>query len=526
MSDKIINEITIPENQETYVKYIFEDKYPMGKVLYLKRDEYENSKVIAITEYVRYYSEDDYLKLYKKNVSETLDVVVKVIEPGPYYIIGNKFPEEYDNYEDFVENVVPAATEQIDDYVRNYDVDKNKIKVYFSLNDNGTFTYYGLSKGHVGEKILKDIYNINSISRLDVTRFLNSDVRDRLVRNTMKDKKIASDKHNHSLYRDSIRNRLEDYSYENFRNDMRKGVKGQPEVDKVCIAIYQYLTLLTGSKVPMMEKCNTIIAAPSGCGKTETYRKVKELFEKNFPEIEVMICNMSSFSSVGYKGQDISDFIKNIAEKCANKKGAIVFLDEIDKKLLPEISSKGFDFSKAVQNEMLTMIEGQVYDGFDTSRVLFIGLGSFAECRSKRKDVKNSIGFTCGFTEGTDHYEDISIEDIIDSGATYELMGRFSQVVNYHKLSEKFVYEIIDEYAESFCEMLSANHINVSPEFKGELFASANGPMGVRVLKNEIKKSIMKAFEDIALEHIQSIDTIVLRKDGFKLIKKQNICFQ
>ena len=523
MSDRTINEITLFEEQETFVKTKFEDRYPMGKVLYLNKDEYGNSKVIAITEYVRYYSENDYLEIYRKNSSENDGVTVKVIEPSPYYVIGNKNPEHYDNYEDFVENVVPKVAEQLDDYVRNYEIELNKVKVYFTINDDLSLTYYGLSKGHVGSKILKDIYNVETMNRLEATRFLDDIVRDRLIKNAIQEKCPKSNFQEKRLYRDSLKNRLDDYSYEKFRNDMRNGVKGQPEIDDVCIAIYQYLTLLTNTKISLIEKCNTIIAAPSGCGKTETYRKVRELFEKNFPEVEVMICNMSSFSSVGYKGQDISDFVKTIAEKCKNKKGAIVFLDEIDKKLIPEIGSKGFDYSKAVQNEMLTMIEGQVYDDFDTSKVLFIGLGSFAECRSKRKEVKNSIGFTCGFEKGIDHYEGISIEDIIDSGATYELMGRFSQVVNYYKLSKEIVYEIIDEYADSFCEMLFANNIKVSSEFKEELFSSANSPMGVRVIKNKIKKSIMIAFEDITLEHIQSVDTVILRKGGFKLIEKQNM---
>lgn len=55
------------------------------------------------------------------------------------------------------------------------------------------------------------------------------------------------------------------------------------------------------------------------------------------------------------------------------------------------------------------------------------------------------------------------------------------------------------------------------------MFECVNGPMGVRVVKNEIKKSIMKVFETISLEHIKSVDTIILRKGGFKLIEKQNM---
>lgn len=521
MADKTINELTILENGERYNKKKYEGKYPAGKVLYLLESDCGESQVIAFTEYVRYYNEADYLEIYKRNAMDSCDVSVKVIEPGPYYLVGNKWPEKYDSYEEFVEHVVPAVADQFEDFTRNYNINKETITVYFTIN-NGEFTYWGLGNSHEAVKIIKEVYEPEIISRLEATRFLDDERRDRIIKNYIEEKYPDQVKQEYMLYRDSLKNRLKDYSYEEFRDDMRKRVKGQPELDKVCLAVYHYL-ILKANKMPVKERCNTIISAPSGCGKTETYRAIKELFEERLPEIEVMICNTSSFSSAGYKGENITEFIGRLAERCENKEGAIIFLDELDKKLKPDIGSNGYDYNGAVQNEMLTMIEGHKYGEFDTTDILFVGIGSFAECRKKREHVCNSIGFNGCFEKEADHYDDITIEDIIDSGATYELMGRFSQVVNYHKLSKEIVFEIAEEYAESFCKVIEADKIILTDQFKEELYESANGPMGVRVVKNEIKKSVMLAFEEYALTGNKSMKSIVLKKDGFEIQAKMHV---
>lgn len=47
------------------------------------------------------------------------------------------------------------------------------------------------------------------------------------------------------------------------------------------------------------------------------------------------------------------------------------------------------------------------------------------------------MGFGNENDASVSHYADISRQDMIDIGAAYELIGRFSMIVNYHELAKE-----------------------------------------------------------------------------------------
>ena len=64
------------------------------------------------------------------------------------------------------------------------------------------------------------------------------------------------------------------------------------------------------------------------------------------------------------------DFVENFG---------VVFLDEIDKLIETDSTGRTHVSRSGVQRSLLKMVEGGLYAGIDTTNILFVGAGSFAE---------------------------------------------------------------------------------------------------------------------------------------------------
>ena len=97
---------------------------------------------------------------------------------------------------------------------------------------------------------------------------------------------------------------------------------------------------------------NMILTGPTGCGKTEIWRTLK----KQFPFIKIV--NGPQLACDGWKGsyhmKDI--FLEEPTEKV---KKLLVVIDEADKLFEPMVGSGGTDFSRAIQNEFLKVMDGE-----------------------------------------------------------------------------------------------------------------------------------------------------------------------
>ena len=284
-------------------------------------------------------------------------------------------------------------------------------------------------------------------------------------------------------------------SFNEFSREIHKRVKGQEQLDIILVNIYNYLENMARGH---FHSNNILVAAPSGCGKTETYRALKEYFKKELFQMPFVQIDMTSITEEGYKGRDTKAVIEPLETEYGTGGIGIIFLDEFDKKLIPSYNSNGGDVNKAVQSQLLTTIEGIEYPEYnvDTNLTMFIGLGAFDPCREKKAQVEKHIGFGNGNIEGQDYYADITREDMIDLGASYELIGRFGTVVNYHKLTDRVVSEIIDGMVKGIGVSIDME-LKITDEFRQKLIENANGKFGCRLIHSILNDAVMNAYLDI-----------------------------
>ena len=142
-------------------------------------------------------------------------------------------------------------------------------------------------------------------------------------------------------------------SFQDFYDDISSQVIGQPNLKKFLANVYNYLKRLANN---LPTNNNVILAAPSGSGKTETYRALKRYFNEYIPGFPINILDLSQITSAGFKGSEPSEIINPFI--MGNTAFGLCFLDEFDKKLEPSYTNKNVDANREVQNNLLTIIEG------------------------------------------------------------------------------------------------------------------------------------------------------------------------
>ncbi|MCM1082935.1 MAG: AAA family ATPase [Clostridium sp.] len=304
---------------------------------------------------------------------------------------------------------------------------------------------------------------------------------------------------------------LRNHDFSQLYEYVAERVRGQEEVKNVVANVYNYFLCLAGER---QHHNNMLIAAPSGCGKTETYRILREYFSEEIPELPISQIDLTSITMQGYKGLDTEDIIVDLFAHDGTDGIGIVFLDEFDKKLVPYFDSEGRNTNRDIQTQILTLIEGRVaYNKkgtkhVNTSNTLFIGLGSFDMIRNEREDAKNGIGFGAQEGRTMDHYDDITEEEILNMGGCEELIGRFYLLVNYKKLTPKIIDEIINRTIEEIEKQVEC-HITLTEKRRRELQELANGRFGCRIFEKTIKKEIMPILADMWMNKQKGIDIVL-----------------
>ncbi len=314
-----------------------------------------------------------------------------------------------------------------------------------------------------------------------------------------------------------IQDWLKTVTFKEFHSKIKERVIGQDNLNLILANIYSYLNNAANG-LPINH--NMLLTSPSGSGKTETYRAIKDYFNKTIPSLPVYIKDLSSITPSGFKGSEPKHLVLPLINTGVKDPIAIVFLDEFDKKILPSMNSKREDVNMEVQYQLLTILEGGdvVFENMrnnlgmaasvNTKNIMFIGLGSFDYCRKMKEEGTKAIGFN-NEDEDFDHYNDIKREDIINVGGSYELIGRFPLIVNYQKLDYEAIDLIINKYIKELKKTYNCD-IEVSESLISELHKQANGNFGCRLLNSTLSEHLLKPYAKALSEEKTEDKKIVL----------------
>lgn len=313
---------------------------------------------------------------------------------------------------------------------------------------------------------------------------------------------------------------LENVTFNQFVEEISQRVIGQPNLIKVLLNVYIYIKNCAKGRSTCT---NVLMAAPSGCGKTETYRALRTYFRHHIPNMPVVQIDMTNITQEGFKGADKECITAPLKEMGSTGYG-IIFMDEFDKKLIPSYDASGSNVNLHIQNQLLTLIEGINEEGFDTTYTMFIGMGSFDSCRQERSSRK-SFGFVNNESvEAKKHYADITLEDALSVGAIPEMLGRFSTIVNYHELSEQAIDKVINLLAGNIEHEFDVK-IKIGRLFRNYLHTQANTKFGCRCIRNIIQKNVLDAMEKMYLSNESCENGIISipDQDKARFIKSKKI---
>lgn len=305
--------------------------------------------------------------------------------------------------------------------------------------------------------------------------------------------------------------------YREMLSYVQSRVMGQEDIVSVVTNIYTHLRRMIGQTLNMRMQTrsgsnNMLLCAPSGCGKTETYRAIKDYFADRIPLLAVHIVDVSSLTPAGFRGSEPSSVVAPLVGY-GSEPIAIVFMDEFDKICTPSYTADHSDMHLEVQHNILTMVEGSRVETacgvIDTKNILFIGAGSFDGFRKVREsNEKSEIGFQKDENKKSDHYAPVTRENIITAGGCYELIGRFSYIVNYHPLDKEIVLSIIDRNRELIANDFGCELI-LERKALNELCEQAGSKFGCRLLDSLMRDPVLKAYGD-ALQSDAYGDVLVI----------------
>jgi ATP-dependent protease Clp ATPase subunit len=194
---------------------------------------------------------------------------------------------------------------------------------------------------------------------------------------------------------------------------------------------------------PELPVKSLLIAGKSGTGKTECMRVLQRLF----PCIPVLIFDASRLTSEGYKGEiKVGTILKNAADLSQGVNNTIIVFDEFDKAVVPAYSSQGQNYSLLTQNELLKVLEGELWykekgKKIALDRFGYVFCGAFEQIfidRERRKNT-NPIGFG-SMEEGSvrsDEVMPVTEKEFRDFGIRAELLGRIAWTVTCNSLGKE-----------------------------------------------------------------------------------------
>lgn len=226
--------------------------------------------------------------------------------------------------------------------------------------------------------------------------------------------------------------------------ELNKFIAGQEEM-KNQVSLFYYYHLMRRLD-PTLPPHAIMIAGPTGCGKTEIFRRLKKQYSEAAGD-KIVIVSSQMISQDGWKGNyKFADVFKEFVDDNGNCTGGVIVFDEFDKLCRTKTSAGGENVAFSIQVEILKALEG---DGFvvnnkqiDTSNIDFAFVGAFTDIFEEKTKTPTSLGFV---TVETPEMADVTLteEDFLDYGVAAELLGRITNYIVANKLEKKDYKKII-----------------------------------------------------------------------------------
>lgn len=208
--------------------------------------------------------------------------------------------------------------------------------------------------------------------------------------------------------------------------------------------------------IPDGQRSIIFMDGPTGTGKTAITREITEKLG-----IPFSASSITNYSAAGYIGGNITDILKELYKKADGDlelaQRGIIVLDEIDK-ITYENNKRSLEMKRAVQEQLLDFLGGgkyyirvsdNIFDKseieFDTSKLTFVCLGALTNLRSKKTQIKQSIGFIHTSQASEELNYSITPQDLMNIGLEKELVGRFNTYLHTNDYNKESLLKILKE---------------------------------------------------------------------------------
>ena len=286
--------------------------------------------------------------------------------------------------------------------------------------------------------------------------------------------------------------KIENWKPKEIYTYVKKQIYGQEDAVKAAsMLLYNHLR---------GHKRNVLFLGPTGCGKTEIWRVLSQLYKN------VRIIDSTRITQEGWKGEyKLQNIFDGFSEEEAER--SILVFDEFDKLCEPAYGSNGTNYSAAIQNELLKFIEGSEIEcknekekskvkRINTSKISFVFCGSFETLMNEKNTKERSLGFGANVEKKNtfaQYEKEITPEDLAANGnVRREICGRINQIVKLKELTAEDYEKMLDMSSLSPITALEKEYslkLTLNEETRKRIAQkAAENKMGVRYIYSKLQE--------------------------------------